>query len=426
MSAANTTTTNNNMDAAVNDVANTLSNTSLNNKPADDKTAANEAASASAAEGRRLYIGNLAYATTEGELKDFFKSYLVESVSIPKNPRTDRPVGYAFVDLSTPTEAERAIEELSGKEILERKVSVQLARKPEPAGEKSEGANGEGSGAEGSRRRASGRGRGRGRGRGGRTARAGRVSHSPVLGSTSMVLTMSQEGAEKKEGETTEAVAATEDAAPAAAAPATAEVLPLTDITNKINTDANTKTKTQARPQRERRERGPPADGIPSKTKVMVANLPYDLTEDKLIELFKAYEPSSAKIALRPIPRFMIKKLQARGEARKGRGFGFVTLASEELQQKAVSEMNGKEIEGREIAVKVAIDSPDKTDEEQHEGDATNGQKEAAPATEAAPTATAPAPAAGAEAAATPAAAPAPAATKTEATPASTTPATTA
>ena len=60
----------------------------------------------------------------------------------------------------------------------------------------------------------------------------------------------------------------------------------------------------------------------------------------------------------------MIKKLQARGEPRKGRGFGFVTLASEELQQKAVTEMNGKEIEGREIAVKVAIDSPDKTDEE--------------------------------------------------------------
>lgn len=60
----------------------------------------------------------------------------------------------------------------------------------------------------------------------------------------------------------------------------------------------------------------------------------------------------------------MIKKLQARGEARKGRGFGFVTLASEELQLKAVAEMNGKEIEGREIAVKVAIDSPDKTDED--------------------------------------------------------------
>ena len=37
----------------------------------------NEAVIASAAEGRRLYIGNLAYATTEGELKEFFKEYLV-------------------------------------------------------------------------------------------------------------------------------------------------------------------------------------------------------------------------------------------------------------------------------------------------------------------------------------------------------------
>jgi RNA recognition motif-containing protein len=104
-----------------------------------------------------------------------------ESTSIPKNPRTDRPVGYAFVDLSTPSEAERAIAELSGKEILERKVSVQLARKPEPAGEKTEGAasGGEGvSGGEGARRRPSGRGRGRGRGRGGRGARTGgRVSN---------------------------------------------------------------------------------------------------------------------------------------------------------------------------------------------------------------------------------------------------------
>ena len=97
-----------------------------------------------------------------------------ESVSIPKNPRTERPVGYAFVDLSTPTEADRAIAELSGKEILERKVSVQLARKPETT-EKTEN-NGEGAGAEGTRRRQSTRGRGRaGRGRGGR-ARGGRGS----------------------------------------------------------------------------------------------------------------------------------------------------------------------------------------------------------------------------------------------------------
>ncbi|RDL31468.1 uncharacterized protein BP5553_09677 [Venustampulla echinocandica] len=358
---------------AVNDVTAALGNATLSEKPADTNTNGDKAASAahndavlaSAAEGRRLYIGNLAYATTEGELTSFFKGYLIESTSIPKNPRTDRPVGYAFVDLSTPSEAERAIAELSGKEILDRKVSVQLARKPEPAGEKGEGAasGGEGvSGGEGGRRRQSGRGRGRGRGRGGRGGRAARGSKG-------------EEGAE----------------VPAA------DVLPLTEGENKEagegaeQADKNDKdNKSQANRQpRERRERGPPADGIPSKTKVMVANLPYDLSEEKLKELFTAYEPSSAKIALRPIPRFMVKKLQARNEPRKGRGFGFVTLVSEEMQQKAVNEMNGKEIEGREIAVKVAIDSPDKTDEDANAPAAEAAVEDANGTAEATPTAAA-------------------------------------
>lgn len=39
--------------------------------------AENEAVIAAAAEGRRLYIGNLAYATTEGDLKSFFNGYSV-------------------------------------------------------------------------------------------------------------------------------------------------------------------------------------------------------------------------------------------------------------------------------------------------------------------------------------------------------------
>lgn len=332
----------------------------------------NEAVIASAAEGRRLYIGNLAYATTEGELKEFFKDYLVESTSIPTNPRTTRPVGYAFVDLSTPSEAERAIAELNGKAILDRKVSIQLARKPEAHGEGAasggEGANGNGN----NRRRTSTRGRGRGRGRGGRAARGGR----------------SDEAQPSKEDGATETPAAAD---PAASAPTNGAEGTIT-----VNPSKTGKTHVQ----RERKQRGPPEDGVPSKTKVMVANLPYDLREEKLLEIFKDYQPQSAKIALRPIPRFMVKKLQARNEPRKGRGFGFVTLASEELQQKACTEMNGKEIEGREIAVKVAIDSPGKEDE------ALDAPIEGAPATEeAAPTT------AEASAEATPAAPPAAAST---------------
>ncbi|KAL4801036.1 hypothetical protein BDV19DRAFT_7222 [Aspergillus venezuelensis] len=316
--------------------ASTVPTTEAANGTAPAAQSAADAAAVSADEGRRLYIGNLAYATTEGELKDFFKSYTIESVSIPVNPRNNRPVGYAFVDLATAAEATAAIGELSGKEILQRKVSVQLARKPEPAEAKAEGAVSGGEGASGNegRKRSGGRTRGRGRGRGrvGRGTRGGRSAQT--------------EGAEEQ--------------------PTTAsgETAPLAELTNQ-NDAAPAEGKAAGKPRaaRPQKQRGPPEDGIPSKTKVMVANLPYDLSEEKLKEIFAAYQPVSAKIALRPIPRFMIKKLQARNEPRKGRGFGFVTLGSEEQQEKAVQEMNGKEIEGREIAVKVAIDSPGKEDD---------------------------------------------------------------
>ncbi|KAF2400861.1 RNA-binding domain-containing protein [Trichodelitschia bisporula] len=322
---------------------------------------------ASAAEGRRLYIGNLAYATTEEELKEFFTSYLVESVSIPTNPRTSRPVGYAFVDLSTPSEAERAITELNGQAILDRKVSIQIARKHEPA----EGSGGEGQSGGEARRRSSGRGRGRARGRGGRAPRGGRGGQDDTNGH------VEGEGAQVTD----------------APINVPAQVDPLVQTTNDSGAkDSEEKAHKPRAPRGERKQRGPPEDGIPSKTKVMVANLPYDLREDKLMEIFTAYSPVTAKIALRPIPRFMVKKLQARGEPRKGRGFGFVTLASEELQLKACEEMNGKEIEGREIAVKIAIDSPGKEDE-----DPSAPKEEAAPAVEGGDAAAAPAAAATAQ-----------------------------
>ncbi|KAF3939980.1 hypothetical protein ABW19_dt0200578 [Dactylella cylindrospora] len=310
-------------------------------------TIKDDASTIAAAEGRRLYIGNLAYTTTEDNLKDFFKAYKVESVSIPVNPRTTRAVGYAFVDVATKEEADKAIGELSGKEILERKVSVQVARKPGtgPA------ANG-GSPTDERPRRGPRGSRG---GRGGRGGRFGRGEN--------------QRRSEPRAAEAPAAAAATTaaTAAPAPAAPATTE-------------PAKTESKSPDGDRagfKQRRKRGPPENGVASTTKVMVANLPYEMSEAALKELFADFEPESAKIALRPIPRFMVRKLQARGEPRKGRGFGFVTLPNEEAQKKAVAEMNGKVVEGREIAVKVAIDNPK---EEEEEEEATEGGQHPAPA----------------------------------------------
>lgn len=71
--------------ASIDDITETLAATSiapLAAAGADNVTggepinaAENEAVIASAAEGRRLYIGNLAYATTEGNLREFFTGY---------------------------------------------------------------------------------------------------------------------------------------------------------------------------------------------------------------------------------------------------------------------------------------------------------------------------------------------------------------
>ncbi|PWW79075.1 hypothetical protein C7212DRAFT_275482 [Tuber magnatum] len=321
--------------------------------PRTEISEADAAHAASAAEGRRLYIGNLAYATTEELLKEFFEGFSIESTSIPTNPRTTRAVGYAFVDVTTKEEAERAIAELSGKEVLERKVSVQLARKPGTSGSsKKEGENGapaEGQQQaphEGARKtRGVPRNRGRGRGRSGPRVMKNRPN--------------------RENGTTSEEEKSAPTNVPGQALPLTGAPPHLDAPDTSENAAASVPTGPAAEGEgnatggyRPKKRRGPPENGVPSSTKVMVANLPYELTEEKLKELFAPYDPESAKIALRPIPHFMVRKLQARGEPRKGRGFGFVTLASEEMQKKAVEEMNGKIVDGREIAVKVAIDNP--------------------------------------------------------------------
>lgn len=333
---------------AVENVTATLEKTKLDAPVSNEAEVAH---AASAAEGRRLYIGNLAYSTTEEQLKEFFAGFSVESVSIPTNPRTGRAVGYAFVDLHTKEEAERAITELSGKEILERKVSVQAARKPS--------AQTSGSAKEGEVTSDSHEKKGRGKFVNKRKPRSRAVKHRGA-----------------------------QNGVPEASAPVNVpgQVLPLIEtVTVAHESPAKQENAPPAAPATEsqggyrgKKRRGPPEDGVPSKTKVMVANLPYELSEEKLKELFAAYQPESAKIALRPIRAFMVRILAQRGEARKGRGFGFVTLASEEMQQKAIAEMNGQTVEGREIAVKVAIDNP----KLEAEAEAKAAQKEGAYTTE--------------------------------------------
>ena len=98
--------------------------------------------SPSTGEGRCLYVGNLAYATTERDLKTFFQGYDVVAISMPTDPNIMQESNrYAFVEVSTPSEAERAINQLYGKKLLGRTIPVQHSRRRKPDSEVGEQTN---------------------------------------------------------------------------------------------------------------------------------------------------------------------------------------------------------------------------------------------------------------------------------------------
>lgn len=131
---------------------------------------------------------------------------------------------------------------------------------------------------------------------------------------------------------------------------------------NDQTTEEGDAAATKTRAPRAPREKGPPADGVPSATTLFVAGLDYRATDADLKELFAKFDPVNAHVALRPIPRFMIKKLAEKGEQRLGRGFGFVTFANQESQKAALKAMDGQKSGDKELAVKVAVDAPEKVE----------------------------------------------------------------
>ncbi|KAK5681057.1 hypothetical protein LTS10_006817 [Elasticomyces elasticus] len=100
----------------------------------------------------------------------------------------------------------------------------------------------------------------------------------------------------------------------------------------------------------------PTEKGVPSKTTVMVTNLPVALSRDKLFQMFSAYSPVAATMAPHGIPKHKMNKLAPRNGAKMRRGFGCVTLASEEMQQRACLELDGLDYMDREIGVKAAVE----------------------------------------------------------------------
>ncbi|MBU2491143.1 MAG: RNA-binding protein [Bacteroidetes bacterium] len=77
----------------------------------------------------KIYVGNLSYEVTEDDLKVAFEQYgSVDSVAIIIDRATGRSKGFGFVEMSSSSEAQAAIEALNEKDLKGRNLSVNEAR----------------------------------------------------------------------------------------------------------------------------------------------------------------------------------------------------------------------------------------------------------------------------------------------------------
>ena len=77
----------------------------------------------------RIYVGNLSFEATEGDLFELFSGVgSVQSVEIVSNKHTQKSKGFAFVQMQTIDEAKRAVAELHDKDYMGRKLVVSGAK----------------------------------------------------------------------------------------------------------------------------------------------------------------------------------------------------------------------------------------------------------------------------------------------------------
>ena len=82
-----------------------------------------------------IYVGNLSYDVSEDDLKNVFKEYgEVKRVQLPKDRETGKVRGFAFVEMETETQEDKAIEELDGAEGMGRTMKVNKAKPKEDRG----------------------------------------------------------------------------------------------------------------------------------------------------------------------------------------------------------------------------------------------------------------------------------------------------
>ena len=91
----------------------------------------------------KLYVGNLAFATSSQELQQLFaQAGTVESANVVEDRDTGRSRGFGFVEMASREEGEAAIQQFNGKELNGRALTVNEARPREDRGNRGGGGGG--------------------------------------------------------------------------------------------------------------------------------------------------------------------------------------------------------------------------------------------------------------------------------------------
>lgn len=286
----------------------------------------------------KVFAGNLSYSTTDEGLKAFFVSVQSEIISAQIVMRGQRSAGYGFVALSSAEAAENAVEHLNKQELDGRHVIIEIAKPLDQKTRKEKWF----------RRRP---------GRRGSKAVPGEVTEAEANGEAPRVddddaaapaPSAPRRNRKKRKGPRKPRAAKSEGETPADASAPEAQG------------DAQPATAPQKapRPRKPRAPRPPRPEGEdpvgePSKTVLFVANLGFNVDDTALSSIFTdaGITVVTARIVLRRFGRY-----------RKSKGYGFVDVGSEEEQKKAIELLQGKDVGGRAIAVKVAVNT-------QHEED---------------------------------------------------------
>ena len=85
--------------------------------------------------GKKLYVGNLSYDTTDSALQQLFEPFgAVQSAQVIMDRETGRSKGFGFVEMGSDQEAQAAVQALSGKMVGGRALTVNVAKPREDRG----------------------------------------------------------------------------------------------------------------------------------------------------------------------------------------------------------------------------------------------------------------------------------------------------